>query len=81
MSPREAAAPVLAARGTGNFRCGRPGAPQRCHHCNEGATIMLKELEDFPGLKTENGIASTPVGKAAWFTDSEGNILHLFQRQ
>jgi hypothetical protein len=39
------------------------------------------EEYDFPGLKTENGIAATPVGKAAWFTDGEGNILNIFQRQ
>lgn len=39
------------------------------------------EEYDFPGLKTVNGIAATPVGKAAWFTDTEGNILNLFQRQ
>ena len=40
--------------------------------------VVFKEY-DFPGLKTENGIASTPVGKAAWFLDSEGNTLNLFQ--
>ncbi len=35
------------------------------------------ELEDydFPGLKTVNGIAARDVDKAAWFKDSEGNIL------
>ncbi|UPO77878.1 VOC family protein [Arthrobacter sp. Helios] len=41
---------------------------------------VVFEEYDFPGLKTEGGIASTPVGKAAWFTDTEGNILNLFQR-
>ena len=40
---------------------------------------VVFEEYDFPGLKTENGIASTPVGKAAWFLDSEGNTLNLFQ--
>jgi len=40
---------------------------------------VVFEEYDFPGLKTEGGIASTPVGKAAWFTDTEGNILNLFQ--
>ncbi|WOH20420.1 VOC family protein [Paenarthrobacter sp. GOM3] len=35
---------------------------------------------DFPGLKTENGIATMPDGTAAaWFLDSEGNILSLNQ--
>jgi hypothetical protein len=41
---------------------------------------MLKELEDIPGLKTAHGLALTPVGRAAWFTDSEGHILNVFQR-
>ena len=42
---------------------------------------VVFEEYDLPGLKTENGIASTPVGKAAWFLDTEGNILNLFQDQ
>jgi catechol 2,3-dioxygenase-like lactoylglutathione lyase family enzyme len=33
---------------------------------------------DFPGLKTENGVADMPDGsKAAWFKDTEGNIIAL----
>ena len=35
---------------------------------------------DFPGLKTENGVATSDWGKASWFLDSEGNILNLVQR-
>jgi len=27
--------------------------------------------DDLPGLRTVDGVASTPVGKAAWFKDSE----------
>ena len=34
---------------------------------------------DFPGLKTVNGIASNNGGKAAWFKDSEGNIMAVIQ--
>ncbi|GAA2864940.1 VOC family protein [Paenarthrobacter ilicis] len=35
---------------------------------------------DFPGLTTENGVATMPDGSAAaWFLDSEGNILSLNQ--
>ncbi|MFE4198748.1 VOC family protein [Paenarthrobacter sp. NPDC056912] len=35
---------------------------------------------DFPGLKTENGVATMPDGSAAaWFLDTEGNILSLNQ--
>jgi catechol 2,3-dioxygenase-like lactoylglutathione lyase family enzyme len=38
------------------------------------------EEYDFPGLKTEGGVAElAPDEKAAWFKDSEGNILAIFQ--
>ncbi|MBT2512125.1 VOC family protein [Arthrobacter sp. ISL-30] len=41
---------------------------------------VVFEDYDFPGLKTENGIATMPDGKlAAWFLDSEGNILSVGQ--
>ncbi|WP_431279220.1 VOC family protein [Leifsonia poae] len=32
---------------------------------------------DFPGLKTENGIATVGDTRAAWFRDSEGNFICL----
>ncbi|TAN34854.1 VOC family protein [bacterium] len=38
------------------------------------------EEYDFPGLKTEGGIASIGEEKAAWFKDSEGNVVGLLQR-
>lgn len=44
-----------------------------------GRGVVFEDY-DFPGLKTENGIATTTAGRAAWFIDSEGNILNLFQR-
>jgi predicted enzyme related to lactoylglutathione lyase len=34
---------------------------------------------DFPGFKTENGVASMGGMKTAWCTDSEGNIIALNQ--
>jgi catechol 2,3-dioxygenase-like lactoylglutathione lyase family enzyme len=34
---------------------------------------------DQPGLRTVDSIARTPVGKAAWFQDSEGNVLTITQ--
>jgi catechol 2,3-dioxygenase-like lactoylglutathione lyase family enzyme len=34
---------------------------------------------DFPGLKTENGVATMEGEKSAWFVDSEGNILCIAQ--
>ncbi|OFI38996.1 glyoxalase [Arthrobacter sp. SW1] len=39
---------------------------------------VVFEEYDFPGLKTENGVASFPDGeRAAWFLDTEGNILSI----
>jgi predicted enzyme related to lactoylglutathione lyase len=37
------------------------------------------EEYDTPGLKTKDGIATSPGNKAAWFKDTEGNILALVQ--
>jgi catechol 2,3-dioxygenase-like lactoylglutathione lyase family enzyme len=34
---------------------------------------------DFPNLKTVNGIAAIGADRAAWFKDSEGNLLGLIQ--
>ena len=40
--------------------------------------IVFEEY-DMPGLKTVNGIANIGPDKAAWFKDSEGNILGVIQ--
>jgi catechol 2,3-dioxygenase-like lactoylglutathione lyase family enzyme len=37
------------------------------------------EEYDMPGLKTVNGVAAVDGLKAAWFKDTEGNILALNQ--
>lgn len=37
------------------------------------------ETYDVPGTKTENGIATGGGARAAWFKDSEGNIMALIQ--
>ena len=37
------------------------------------------EEYDFPGLKTIGGIAQTGTARAAWFKDSEGNMLGVVQ--
>ena len=34
---------------------------------------------DMPGMKTENGIFTGGGARAAWFRDSEGNILAVVQ--
>ena len=38
------------------------------------------EEYDFPGLNTENGLAMLGDWKAAWFKDSEGNILSITEQ-
>lgn len=37
------------------------------------------EEYDFPGLKTENGVASMGNMKSSWFKDPDGNIISLNQ--
>ena len=34
---------------------------------------------DLPGVKTVNGVMTAESSKAAWFKDSEGNIMALVQ--
>jgi catechol 2,3-dioxygenase-like lactoylglutathione lyase family enzyme len=43
-----------------------------------GRGVQFEEY-DFPGLKTNHGIADLGYEKAAWFHDSEGNLLALGQ--
>lgn len=40
---------------------------------------VVFEEYGFPGLHTENGIATSPDMRSAWFRDSEGNFLCLSQ--
>ena len=40
---------------------------------------VVFEEYDLPGVKTVNGIATGGGAKAAWFKDSEGNILAVVQ--
>ena len=40
---------------------------------------VVFEEYDMPGLKTVNGIASGGGGKAAWFKDTEGNIMAIIE--
>jgi catechol 2,3-dioxygenase-like lactoylglutathione lyase family enzyme len=37
------------------------------------------EEYDTPGMTTENGIATASGAKAAWFKDTEGNILAVIE--
>lgn len=40
--------------------------------------VVLEEY-DFPGLKTVDGIARRDADAAAWFKDTEGNVLCVHQ--
>ncbi len=43
------------------------------------ANGIVFEEYDLPEASTVNGIATFPGGRAAWFKDTEGNILGLTQ--
>lgn len=43
-----------------------------------GKGVTFEEY-DMPGLKTKDGVATLDNEKAAWFKDTEGNILVLSQ--
>ena len=45
------------------------------------AAGVVFEDYDMPGMKTEGSIASMGGARAAWFRDSENNIIGLFQRE
>lgn len=39
------------------------------------------EEYDFPGLSTVDGVADLATERAAWFTDTEGNVLALSEKK
>lgn len=43
-----------------------------------GRGVEFEEY-DFPGLKTQDGIATTGGVTAAWFKDTEGNVIGVVQ--
>jgi catechol 2,3-dioxygenase-like lactoylglutathione lyase family enzyme len=44
----------------------------------KSAGVTFEEY-DIPGVKTVGGVAELEGEKAAWFKDSEGNILAIFE--
>lgn len=40
-----------------------------------GSGVAFEEYDFGEDLRTVDGVIATPAGKAAWFKDSEGNIL------
>lgn len=71
---------------------GRPG-PNKADHTqirfwSEDVESDVRELTergvvfedyDFPTFKTVDHIATTPIGKSAWFKDPDGATVALFQ--
>jgi predicted enzyme related to lactoylglutathione lyase len=47
--------------------------------CELRAKGVAFEEYDMPGLTTVDGIATAGKSKAAWFKDSEGNIMAIIQ--
>jgi catechol 2,3-dioxygenase-like lactoylglutathione lyase family enzyme len=43
-----------------------------------GRGVVFDEL-DMGAIKTVDHIATTPIGKSAWFKDPDGNTLAVFQ--
>ncbi len=41
---------------------------------------VVFEQYDMPGVEWRGNIASIPSGRAAWFQDSEGNVMCLDER-
>ena len=41
---------------------------------------VLNDVYDLPGLRTVDHVVTADGMKAAWFTDSEGNVLCLHQQ-
>jgi len=44
-----------------------------------GRGLTFEEYDFGEGYRTVNGLMSAGGGKAAWFTDSEGNIYEISQ--
>jgi catechol 2,3-dioxygenase-like lactoylglutathione lyase family enzyme len=40
---------------------------------------VVFEEYDMPGFRTEDGIATTPAGRSAWFKDPAGNLIGLVE--
>ena len=40
---------------------------------------VVFEDYDIPGMKTENGVATSEDAKSAWFRDTEGNFICILQ--
>jgi predicted enzyme related to lactoylglutathione lyase len=36
-------------------------------------------FEEYESPKTVDGIATTPIGRAAWFKDPDGNLIAMLE--
>ena len=70
------------------YETGNAGTAQNTQMCFltdglDGDMARLRERGvtfedyDFPGLKTENGVAAFGTTRTAWFRDTEGNFICL----
>lgn len=83
---------IACAKGTGfilSAMGSKPGGHTQMSFDVEDVASVVKELKakgvvfeeyDMPGLKTVNSIAERPDFRAAWFKDSEGNMIGIGQR-
>ena len=44
-----------------------------------GDVSVVFDDYDTPTFKTEHHIATTPIGRSAWFKDPDGNTIAIFQ--
>jgi catechol 2,3-dioxygenase-like lactoylglutathione lyase family enzyme len=67
----------------------KPGGHTQMSFDVKDVVAIVKELKakgvvfeeyDYPDLRTVNSIAERPDVKAAWFKDSEGNMIGIGQR-
>ena len=42
-----------------------------------GRGVLFEDYDFGPDFRTVDGVIASPEGKAAWFKDSEGNIIEL----
>ena len=53
----------------------KPSASSDTHPIADVSLVPIGMDFDYPEFKTENGVAQTPEGPGAWFSDPDGNIF------
>ena len=62
-------------------RCFLFGKPKRgrAFEIRSCGPVVTYAILDYPEFKTENGVAQTPEGPGAWFSDPDGDIIAVTQ--